>query len=107
MRLPLVLALAAAFTCNQAFAAVTDDKPGVGEEHKELKKEAAEHPRIAHSIKALDEAIEDLKKAPHDFGGHREAAIKACEDARKELRAALEVSEAKDDKKQNHEHVEK
>src|SRR5215470_12348637 len=40
-----------------------------------IRSEAVEHPRIATAIRELEEAIRYLEAAPHDFGGHKAAAI--------------------------------
>ena len=48
------------------------------------------HPKIHHAIKALEEAKVELKTAAHDFGGHREAALKECDAAIAELKLALQ-----------------
>jgi flagellar basal body-associated protein FliL len=48
------------------------------------------HPKIHHAIVALEEAKLELKSAAHDFGGHREAALKECDAAIVELRLALQ-----------------
>jgi hypothetical protein len=89
MRPSYILPFAAilAFATPAIQAADGDDKR---EEHRELKKEEKEHPRLAAAIRQLDEAIDELRKAPHDFGGHREDAIKACEQARDQLKQALD-----------------
>ncbi|HVT58103.1 MAG TPA: hypothetical protein VHR45_06865 [Thermoanaerobaculia bacterium] len=47
------------------------------------------HPRIRAAIRAIDVAIAEMKAANHDFGGHRVEAIEACENAQKQLKAAL------------------
>ncbi len=47
------------------------------------------HPRIHKAFLALDGAIDELKTAPHDFGGHRAEAVGACERAKEQLRLAL------------------
>src|SRR4051812_41299068 len=47
--------------------------------------ERAMHPRIAKAIAALKDAKEYLQAAPHDFGGHRVEAIRATDDAIKQL----------------------
>jgi hypothetical protein len=54
-----------------------------------LPEEKAEHPRIAKAIHELEDAIAYMKAAPHDFGGHKAEAIKASEDAVRQLRLAL------------------
>ena len=51
--------------------------------------EAAEHPRIAAAIRAINDAIDYMQQAPHDFGGHRVAAIQASRAAVEQLRLAL------------------
>jgi hypothetical protein len=47
------------------------------------------HPRIAKAIEALKDAKEYLQAAPHDFGGHRVEAIRASDDAIRQLQLAL------------------
>jgi hypothetical protein len=98
MRLTFVLPAVAlvAFGANAIQAADSDDAKG---EKRELRKEEKEHPRMAAALKELDEAIAELKKAPHDFGGHRDDAIKACEAARDQLKVALEYRADHDEKK--------
>jgi hypothetical protein len=51
--------------------------------------ERAMHPRIADAIAHLHDAVAYMKTAPHDFGGHRDAAIRACDEAIKQLNFAL------------------
>jgi hypothetical protein len=51
--------------------------------------EAMDHPRIAAAIHQMEDAIQYMQAAPHDFGGHKAAAIRATEAALVELRAAL------------------
>jgi hypothetical protein len=51
--------------------------------------EALRHPRIAKAIDAIQDARAYLLQAPPVFGGHRDAAIKACDEAIKQLREAL------------------
>ena len=48
------------------------------------------HAKIRHAIVALEEAQTELKGAAHDFGGHREAALKECDSAIVQLKLALE-----------------
>ena len=54
-----------------------------------VRTEAAEHPRIATAIRELEEAIRYMEAAPHDFGGHKAAAIRDSRAAVAQLRAAL------------------
>ena len=51
--------------------------------------ERAMHPRIAAAITALKDARNYLESAPHDFGGHKDAAIKASDEAIRQLNLAL------------------
>jgi hypothetical protein len=52
--------------------------------------ERAMHPRIASAIAALRDARAYMQEAPHDFGGHKAAAIRACDDAIRQLDFALQ-----------------
>jgi hypothetical protein len=47
------------------------------------------HPKIHQAIDALQAARDDLEHAAHDFGGHRVDAIKAIDEALRQLRMAL------------------
>jgi hypothetical protein len=60
-------------------------QPMPGEVHEE----AVMHPRIAAAIHNLEDAIDYMQAAPHDFGGHKKAAIFECRRAIKELKKAL------------------
>lgn len=51
--------------------------------------ERAMHPRIAAAINELREAVNYMEKAPHDFGGHKAAAIRASRTAIEQLNLAL------------------
>ncbi len=61
--------------------------------------EKAHHPRIAHAIQALEGAIQYLEAAPHDFGGHKAAAIQDSRRALEQLRLALQYREKVDDRR--------
>lgn len=60
--------------------------------------ERAMHPRIAKAIAALKDARAYLEAAPHDFGGHKADAIRATDEAIKQLNFAL-AYRAKEDRK--------
>ena len=47
------------------------------------------HPHIHRAIEELREAKKELKEANHDFGGHREKALKECDEAIEQLELAL------------------
>jgi len=51
--------------------------------------ERALHPRIATAIAALRDARACLEAAPHDFGGHKADAIRAIDNAIRQLNLAL------------------
>lgn len=80
----LTLTGAAIYTNTTALAQNTPPPPAAGEPHHER------HPAIRSAIHALEKAKEDLQKANHDFGGHREAALKSCDDAIAQLKLALQ-----------------
>ena len=60
--------------------------------------ERAMHPRIAAAIAAIRDARTYMAEAPHDFGGHRSAAIKASDEAIRQLSLAL-AYRGKEDRK--------
>jgi hypothetical protein len=51
------------------------------------------HPRLARAIEALRDARAYLLEAPHDFGGHKAEAIRATDNAIRELDRALQYRE--------------
>ena len=51
--------------------------------------ERAMHPRLVAAITALKDARAYLQEAPHDFGGHKAAAIQATDNAIRQLNLAL------------------
>ena len=51
--------------------------------------EMEHHPRIAKAIHELEDAIAYLEAAPHDFGGHKAAAIRDSRAAIEQLRKAM------------------
>ena len=61
-----------------------------------VRSEAAAHPRIAAAIRELEGAIQYLEAAPHDFGGHKVAAIRDARAAVVQLKLALAYRAAKD-----------
>ena len=58
--------------------------------------EAVEHPRIAKAIHEMEDAVAYLEAAPHDFGGHKGAAIRDTKAAIEQLRLALAYRAAVD-----------
>ena len=51
--------------------------------------EMEHHPRIAKAIHELEDAIAYMEAAPHDFGGHKAAAIRDSRAAIEQLRKAM------------------
>jgi hypothetical protein len=49
------------------------------------------HPHMHHALYELGEARTELKDAAHDFGGHREKALKAVDTAMTQMAKALEA----------------
>jgi hypothetical protein len=47
------------------------------------------HPRLAAAVRELEEAIRYMEAAPHDFGGHKAAAIRDSRATIVQLRAAM------------------
>lgn len=43
------------------------------------------HPRLVAAIAAIRDAKAYMVEAPHDFGGHRAAAVHACDEAIRQL----------------------
>jgi hypothetical protein len=58
--------------------------------------ERAMHPRIATAIAALKDARAYIMGAPHDFGGHKAEAIRATDEAIRQLNFALAYRERRD-----------
>jgi hypothetical protein len=48
------------------------------------------HPHMHHALYELEKARVELKEAAHDFGGHREKALKAVDEAITQMGKALE-----------------
>ena len=55
------------------------------------------HPRISAAITNLRDAIAYMEAAPHDFGGHKAAAIESSRAAIRDLNLALQYR-AKEDR---------
>jgi len=51
---------------------------------------AGRHPRIERALGALQEARGELDRAPHDFGGHRVDALRAIDEAIRQLQVCLQ-----------------
>ena len=62
------------------------------------KSEMNEHPRIKKAIHEMEDAIDYMEKAPHDFGGHKAAAIEDTKKAVRQLKLAMEYRAKADNK---------
>ena len=56
---------------------------------KDTKEKGQEFPHLHRAVHDLHGAHKELKEAKHDFGGHREKALKAVDHAIHEIEAAL------------------
>lgn len=48
------------------------------------------HPRLSKAIEAMRDARAYMQEAPHDFGGHKAEAIRATDEAIRQLELARE-----------------
>ena len=71
---------------------------GAGDSYKGAKgnpdqyKKYSNHPHIRHAIHELKETRTELKNAAHNYGGHREAALKDVNHAIDQLELALKFA---------------
>jgi hypothetical protein len=65
--------------------------PKVQDQGKEKSERREQHPHIRGAIRELQEAKRELQTAAHDFGGHREDALKAVDEAIHQLQLALQA----------------
>ena len=63
-----------------------------------MAEELGDHPRIATAIKDLEDAVAYMEAAPHNFGGHKAAAIAASRKAIVQLRKAMAYRARRDGK---------
>ncbi len=54
-----------------------------------MKSEEAAHPRMVLAIHQMNKVLDELRAAPHDFGGNKAAAMKDTEQAVHSLKKAL------------------
>jgi len=60
--------------------------------------EYGDHPRIVTAIRDLEDAIAYMEAAPHDFGGHKAAAIAASRKAIMQLKKAMAFRARRDER---------
>jgi cytochrome c556 len=63
--------------------------PAFADPQLTIKSEEAAHPRIMKAIHEMDEALKELKEAPHDFGGNKGKAMADTSAAIHSLKKAL------------------
>ena len=63
-------------------------QPATKAARAEAREGREKHPAIHAAINSLEKAKKELQGAAHDFGGHRVDAIKAIDEALKQLRLA-------------------
>jgi len=61
----------------------------LGFAQQNAKSELGHHPKIANAVRALENAIDYMEHAPHDFGGHKVQAIADSRKAIEQLREAM------------------
>jgi len=81
-----VVALVFALTCSFAVRSVS----AKASQPAAAAAPAPEHPEIREAIASLRRAREHLNHAQHDFGGHRADAIRATDEAIRQLQLCLE-----------------
>jgi ABC-type glycerol-3-phosphate transport system substrate-binding protein len=90
MKSKVLLSIAAiAMALVLAFSAGAPAALHAAQKKHEEAGERERHPEIRAAINALEKAKAHLTLADHDFGGHRADAVKACDEAIKELNEAL------------------
>jgi hypothetical protein len=63
--------------------------PAFADPELSIKSEEAGHPRIMKAIREMQEALHELKEAPHDFGGNKARAMQDTQAAIHSLKKAL------------------
>ena len=86
-------ALVAVLSAGLTFARAQTNSPGTPPAGAVAPPSGApqRHPAISRAILALKAARSDLEKTPHNFGGHKEAEVLACNKAIAELELALKA----------------
>jgi hypothetical protein len=67
-----------------------DKRPFKGTPKAEFYRKYARHPHIHHALHELRETVAELRAAAHDYGGHREAALRDTQAAIRQLELCLE-----------------
>ena len=75
-----------------ALKAVGDNIKGTGKLDADFYKKYTHHPHIHHALHELKEARTELREAKHDFGGHREAALRDVNYSIEQLELALKFA---------------
>ncbi len=74
---------------DECLKAVGDNTRGAGKADPGIYKRYANHPHIRHSLYELKETRTELRDAAHNYGGHREKALRDVNYAIDQLELAL------------------
>ena len=88
----LALAVGLAYTASAPAApnaATANALPAPAPQPNATATPAADHPEIHEALASLRHAREHLAHAAHDFGGHREDALRATDEAIRQLEICL------------------
>jgi hypothetical protein len=91
-RVKALEAVDAAIKQIDAALRATGDNIKGGKVDADIYKKYTHHPHIHHAIHELREARTELREARHNFGGHREAAIRDINYAIEQLELALKFA---------------
>lgn len=85
----LVTAVAAQAQVRIGMDVILGKRAPTRTEASAMRREELAHPRITRSMNDIANAINELKRAPDNFGGHKADAMAALENAYQALRRAL------------------
>jgi hypothetical protein len=77
---------------DEALRGAGDNIKGAGKVDPGIYKKYDHHPHIHHALHELRETRTELKEAKHDFGGHREKALRDVNYAIEQLELALKYA---------------
>jgi hypothetical protein len=74
---------------EQALKFSGDKRPFKGNPKAEVYRKYVSYPHIHHAMNELRETVSELRSAGHDYGGHREAAVRDTQAAIRQLELCL------------------
>lgn len=89
MNLSKILLSTGALSAVMALGIVSHSTVAVADPQLTIRSEEMAHPRLVKAIHEMREALNELREAPHDFGGHKAAAMRDTEAAIHSLKKAL------------------